>query len=43
MGIGATRTGASEGYNRTWPARLTTSEEAGRKAVEIWGRLTKGR
>jgi 4-hydroxy-3-polyprenylbenzoate decarboxylase len=43
MGIDATRKWASEGYNRTWPARLATSEQAGRKAVEIWGRLLKGR
>ena len=33
MGVG--------GYTRTWPSRLATSEEAGRKAVEIWGRLSK--
>jgi len=39
MGIDATRKWASEGYNRTWPARLKTTEDAGRRAVEIWIRL----
>jgi 4-hydroxy-3-polyprenylbenzoate decarboxylase len=39
MGIDATRKWASEGYHRTWPARLATSEQAGRKAIEIWDRL----
>jgi 4-hydroxy-3-polyprenylbenzoate decarboxylase len=42
MGIDATRKWASEGYTRTWPARIATSEAAGRKAAEIWSRV-KGR
>jgi 4-hydroxy-3-polyprenylbenzoate decarboxylase len=39
MGIDATRKWASEGYTRTWPARVRTTEEAGRRAGEIWARL----
>jgi 4-hydroxy-3-polyprenylbenzoate decarboxylase len=39
MGIDATRKWASEGYTRSWPARIRTTEEAGRRASEIWDRL----
>jgi 4-hydroxy-3-polyprenylbenzoate decarboxylase len=39
MGIDATRKWASEGYTRSWPARIRTTEEAGRRASEIWNRL----
>jgi 4-hydroxy-3-polyprenylbenzoate decarboxylase len=39
MGIDATRKWASEGYTRSWPERVTTTEAAGRKAAEIWSRL----
>jgi 4-hydroxy-3-polyprenylbenzoate decarboxylase len=39
MGIDATRKWASEGYSRTWPPRIRTSEDAGRKAAEIWKRI----
>lgn len=39
MGIDATRKWASEGYTRSWPARVTTTEAAGRRAAEIWARL----
>jgi 4-hydroxy-3-polyprenylbenzoate decarboxylase len=39
MGIDATRKWASEGYSRTWPARVSTTEAAGRKAADIWSRL----
>jgi 4-hydroxy-3-polyprenylbenzoate decarboxylase len=42
MGIDATRKWASEGYTRTWPSRIATTEDAGRKAAEIWSRM-KGR
>jgi len=42
IGVPPTRKWASEGYNRTWPARIRTTEDAGRKAAEIWTRL-KGR
>jgi 4-hydroxy-3-polyprenylbenzoate decarboxylase len=35
MGIDATRKWASEGYTRTWPARIRTTEAASRRAVEI--------
>jgi 4-hydroxy-3-polyprenylbenzoate decarboxylase len=41
MGIDATRKWASEGYARTWPARVATSEAAGRRAAEIWSRLAR--
>ena len=39
MGIDATRKWASEGYSRTWPSRIKTSEGAAARAAEIWGRL----
>ena len=41
MGIDATRKWASEGYNRTWPARIVTTEQAGRRAAEIFQRIGK--
>ena len=37
MGIDATRKWASEGFRREWPARIRTTEAAGRRATEIWG------
>jgi 4-hydroxy-3-polyprenylbenzoate decarboxylase len=39
MGIDATRKWASEGYTRTWPARITTTEHAAKKALDIWNRV----
>ena len=39
MGIDATRKWASEGYTRSWPARVKTTEAAGTRAAEIWSRL----
>lgn len=39
MGIDATRKWASEGYTRSWPARVATTEAAGRRAAGIWSRL----
>jgi len=39
MGIDATRPWASEGYRRTWPARIATTEAVGRRAAEIWSRI----
>jgi 4-hydroxy-3-polyprenylbenzoate decarboxylase len=41
MGIDATRKWASEGYTRSWPPRIKTSDEAARRAGEIWTRLGK--
>src|SRR5438128_7198005 len=41
MGIDATKKWASEGYTRKWPARVATTEAAGRRAGEIWQRLRK--
>ncbi len=35
MGIDATRKWASEGYTRTWPARVRTTEAAGRRAARF--------
>ena len=40
MGIDATRKLPSEGFTREWPTRLATSEAAGRKAEEIWKKLS---
>ncbi len=39
MGIDATRKWASEGYTRSWPARVRTTEAAGRRATEIWSKI----
>jgi 4-hydroxy-3-polyprenylbenzoate decarboxylase len=39
MGIDATRKWASEGYTRSWPARIRTTEQAGRRAAEILSKL----
>src|SRR6266508_2910882 len=41
MGIDATKKWASEGYTRSWPARVVTTEAAGRRAVDIWARLKR--
>jgi 4-hydroxy-3-polyprenylbenzoate decarboxylase len=41
MGIDATRPWASEGYTRSWPARVETTEAAGRKAAEICSRIRR--
>jgi 4-hydroxy-3-polyprenylbenzoate decarboxylase len=39
MGIDATRKWASEGYSRSWPARVATTEAAGRRAADIWATI----
>jgi 4-hydroxy-3-polyprenylbenzoate decarboxylase len=39
MGIDATKKWASEGYMRSWPARVITTEAAGRRAAEIWSKI----
>ena len=41
MGIDATKKWASEGYTRNWPARVKTTEAAGRRAADIVGRLKR--
>jgi 3-polyprenyl-4-hydroxybenzoate decarboxylase len=41
MGIDATRKWASEGYRRTWPSRIGTTEQASRRAAEILGKATR--
>jgi len=41
MGIDATRKWASEGYNRTWPARIKTTEQAAAKALDVWKALRR--
>jgi len=41
MGIDATKKWASEGYARAWPARVATTEAVGRRASNIWARVTK--
>jgi 4-hydroxy-3-polyprenylbenzoate decarboxylase len=40
MGIDATRKWPSEGFTRAWPARVTTTPEAGQRAGQIWSRLS---
>jgi 4-hydroxy-3-polyprenylbenzoate decarboxylase len=39
MGIDATKKWASEGYTRSWPARVATTEAAAGRAVQIWDRI----
>ena len=39
MGIDATRKWASEGFSREFPRRLETTEAAGRRAAELWGKV----
>jgi 4-hydroxy-3-polyprenylbenzoate decarboxylase len=41
MGIDATRKWTSEGYTRTWPARVKTTDAAARKAADLWSRLKR--
>jgi len=41
MGIDATRKWASEGYRRTWPTRVATTEAAARKASDLWSRMKR--
>jgi 4-hydroxy-3-polyprenylbenzoate decarboxylase len=41
MGIDATRPWVSEGYTRSWPARIKTTEQAGRRAAEVLKRLSR--
>jgi 4-hydroxy-3-polyprenylbenzoate decarboxylase len=41
MGIDATRKWRSEGYTRSWPARVRTTEEAGRRAAELLARIVR--
>jgi 4-hydroxy-3-polyprenylbenzoate decarboxylase len=41
MGIDATKKWASEGYTRNWPARVKTTEAAGRRAADILARLRR--
>lgn len=39
MGIDATRKWASEGFQREWPTRVVTSEDAGRRALQVWSSI----
>jgi 4-hydroxy-3-polyprenylbenzoate decarboxylase len=39
MGIDATRKWASEGYTRSWPSRIRTTEQAARRAADILSRV----
>src|ERR1051325_6553308 len=41
MGIDATKKWASEGYTRSWPARVATTEAAGRRAADILSRIRR--
>jgi 4-hydroxy-3-polyprenylbenzoate decarboxylase len=42
MGIDATRKWPSEGFTRTWPKRLVTSDGAQRKASRVWEQIGRG-
>jgi 4-hydroxy-3-polyprenylbenzoate decarboxylase len=42
MGVDATRKWASEGFAREWPKRIATTEEAGRRAQELWAGISQG-
>ncbi|HEX5473122.1 MAG TPA: menaquinone biosynthesis decarboxylase [Vicinamibacterales bacterium] len=42
MGIDATRKWASEGFARTWPARIRTTEAAAARAQDVWERIRQG-
>jgi 4-hydroxy-3-polyprenylbenzoate decarboxylase len=42
MGVDATRKWASEGFTREWPTRVTTTEQAGRRAAHLWARIAQG-
>lgn len=42
MGIDATRKWASEGFAREWPKRIRTTEAAGRRAEQLWARISQG-
>jgi 4-hydroxy-3-polyprenylbenzoate decarboxylase len=42
MGIDATRKWTSEGFTRPWPKKIATTEEAGRKADELWQKISLG-
>jgi 4-hydroxy-3-polyprenylbenzoate decarboxylase len=39
MGIDATKKWASEGYTRSWPTRIATTDDVGRRAADIWSRI----
>jgi 4-hydroxy-3-polyprenylbenzoate decarboxylase len=41
MGIDATTPWASEGYTRSWPARIRTSDQAARRAVDLLKRVSR--
>ena len=43
MGIDATRKWASEGFAREWPKRIVTTEEAGRRAAQVWASIERRR
>jgi 4-hydroxy-3-polyprenylbenzoate decarboxylase len=42
MGVDATRKWASEGFTRPWPKKIATTEEAGRRAAELWEKIRLG-
>src|SRR3954465_8274939 len=42
MGIDTTRKWPSEGFKRSWPRRIATTDAAGQRAAEIWGRIQRG-
>lgn len=42
MGIDATRKWASEGFKRPWPTRIRTTDQAARRAEELWSKIQRG-
>src|SRR6476620_2869980 len=42
MGIDATRKWASEGFKRSWPTRIATTEAARKKADVMWEKIRQG-
>jgi 4-hydroxy-3-polyprenylbenzoate decarboxylase len=41
MGIDATKPWASEGYTRSWPSRIRTTDQASRRAVDLLKRFSR--
>jgi 4-hydroxy-3-polyprenylbenzoate decarboxylase len=42
MGVDATRKWPSEGFKRQWPAKISTSPAAARKAEALWEKIRQG-
>ncbi len=42
MGIDATRKWPSEGFKRSWPKRIRTTDDTAARADQIWDRIRQG-